>query len=104
ALVERMRTADLLVVATPVYFADLAESLRALLDRVRRTCMHEDGKRGFKDKPAVGICVAGGGGGGAPHCTESLERILRTLGLDVQDLVPVRRQNLALKCRTLRAA
>ena len=33
-LVERMREADAIVFATPVYFSDLSESLRAILDRL----------------------------------------------------------------------
>jgi hypothetical protein len=49
----------------------------------------------------VGICVAGGGGGGAPRCTVDLERVLLDCGLDVQDMIPTRRQNLELKLRVL---
>ena len=96
-LVERLRAADAAVFATPVYFSDLSESLRAFLDRLRRTCMHEVGKRFLAGKCAVGICVAGGGGGGAPACTVSLKKVLATCGFDVVDMVPVRRQNLEMK-------
>ena len=102
-LVDRLRAADVVAFATPVYFGDLAESLRAMFDRLRRTCMHEAGKRGLAGKPAVGLCVAGGGGGGAPACTVSLERVLATCGFDVVDMVPVRRQNLEAKLEILRA-
>ncbi len=96
--------ADVAVFATPVYFGDLSESLRAFLDRLRRTCMHETGKLAVCGKPAIGICVAGGGGGGAPHCTDSLTRVLSTCGFDCVDMFPVRRQNLEMKLATLRAA
>jgi len=102
-LVDRLRAADVVAFATPVYFSDLAECLRAMLDRLRRTCMHEAGKRGLAGKPAVGLCVAGGGGGGAPACTVSLERVLATCGFDVVDMVPARRQNLETKLDVLRA-
>lgn len=44
SLVEKMRTTDAFVVATPVYYSDLSESLRAFLDRLRRTCSHETGR------------------------------------------------------------
>ncbi len=94
SLVEGIRQAGAVAFCTPVYFSDLSESLRAFLDRLRRTCMHADGKSGIQGKHAVGICVAGGGGGGAPACTVSLEKVLATCGLDVVDMVPVRRQNL----------
>ena len=65
-------------------------------------CMHEDGRAGIPEKPAIGICVAGGGGGGAPECAVSLTRVLRTAGFDVLDMVLVRRQNRGHKLAVLR--
>ena len=103
-VVARVRAADALVVATPVYYSDLSESLRAFLDRLRRTCTHEAGRDSIAGKPAVGVCVAGGGGGGAPACCVSLERVLSTCGFDVVDMIPVRRQNLADKLERLEQA
>jgi multimeric flavodoxin WrbA len=103
SLVEQIRSSDAAVFATPVYFSDLSESMRAFLDRLRRVCRHENGKAGIQGKPAVGICVAGGGGGGAPACAVSLEKVLSTCGFDVVDIVPVRRQNLDLKLHVLEA-
>lgn len=101
-LVGRICEADAAVFATPVYFSDLSESLRAFLDRLRRITRHEAGKARIAGKRAVGICVAGGGGGGAPACTVSLEKVLGTAGFDVVDMVPARRQNLELKLKVLR--
>jgi multimeric flavodoxin WrbA len=100
-LVDQVRDADAVVFATPVYFGDLSESMRAFTDRLRRICFHAPDKGGMAGKPAIGVCVAGGGGGGAPSCAVSLERVLRTCGFDVVDLVPVRRQNLAMKLEIL---
>ena len=68
SVVDKVRKTDAVVFATPVYFSDLSESLRAFLDRLRRITRHKDGQRGISAKPAIGICVAGGGGGGAPAC------------------------------------
>jgi multimeric flavodoxin WrbA len=102
AIKDKIRAADLLVFATPVYYGDLAESLRGFLDRLRRTCTHEAGQPGIKGKPAVGLCVAGGGGGGAPWCCVSIERALASTGFDVIDLIPARRQNLAMKVQMLK--
>jgi multimeric flavodoxin WrbA len=102
AIVDRIAAADAVVFATPVYYSDLSESLRAFLDRLRRTCTHEAGKSKIAGKKAVGICVAGGGGGGAPTCTVSLEKVLGTCGFDVVDMIPVRRQNLDAKREILR--
>ena len=100
-IVDRLRAANVAVFATPVYFSDLSESLRAFLDRLRRTCMHKDGKVGIEGKPGIGICVAGGGGGGSPACCVSLEKVLTTCGFDVTDMIPVRRQNLDAKLKVL---
>jgi len=101
-LVDQIREADAVVFATPVYFSDLSESLRTFLDRLRRITRVEAVRRGIEGKLAAGICVAGGGGGGAPMCTVLLERTLATCGFDLVDLVPVRRQNLAMKLDVLR--
>lgn len=103
AIVDKIVSADAVAFSTPVYFGDLSESLRAFLDRLRRTCVNENGKAKVAGKKAVGICVAGGGGGGAPFCTFSLEKVLSTCGFDVVDMVPARRQNLEMKREVLRA-
>lgn len=104
SLVQQIREADCVAFATPVYFSDLSESLRAFLDRLRRTTRHEAGKAQITAKPAVGICVAGGGGGGAPSCTLILDRTLATCGFDVVDMIPARRQNLPMKLNVLKTA
>jgi multimeric flavodoxin WrbA len=101
ALVDEIRAGDAVMFATPVYWGDLSESMRAFTDRLRRVTRHDVGRAGIADKRAIGVCVAGGGGGGGPTCTVSLERVLRTCGFDVVDLVPARRQNLDLKCDVL---
>ena len=102
ALVDKIKSADAAVFATPVYFGDQSESIRAFLDRLRRTCMNESGKDGIKGTLAAGICVAGGGGGGAPACAVSVEKVLHTCGFDVVDMIPARRQNLEMKLDVLR--
>ncbi|MFP4055633.1 MAG: flavodoxin family protein [Candidatus Brocadiia bacterium] len=104
ALADQVASADAVVFATPVYFSDLSESLRAFLDRLRRTCTHPAGRERVEGKPAVGVCVAGGGGGGAPQCTASLSKVLGTCGFECADMVAVRRQNLEAKLPRLRAA
>ena len=101
-LVDQLRDAEAVVFATPVYFGDLSESMRAFLDRLRRITRHCEGKKGITGKSAVGVCVAGGGGGGAPACAVSMEKVLSTCGFEVFDMVPVRRQNLGMKKDVLR--
>ena len=104
AIVEKIRQADCVVFATPVYYSDLSESMKAFTDRLRRICTQEPGRAGIKGKPAVGLCVAGGGGGGASACCVSLERVMATSGFDVVDMLPARRQNLQAKLPRLELA
>lgn len=100
-LTERIRGADAVVFANPVYFSSLSESLRAFTDRLRRIHRHHPDKLAIEGKPAVGVCVAGGGGGGAPNCCVDLEYVLQRCGFDVVDMVPARRQNLDMKVDVL---
>ena len=101
-LVQKIRLANAVVFATPVYYGDLCESMRAMTDRLRRICTHSDGRNGIQDKPAIGLCVAGGGGGGSLTACISLERVLNGCGFEVLDMVPARRQNLKAKLNILR--
>jgi len=96
SLVESIRSADVIVFATPVYFHDLSESMRGFLDRLRRICSGNTDAQ-IRGKPAVGLCLAGGGGGGATSACVNLERILQQCGFDVVDMIPLRRQNLEAK-------
>ncbi len=100
-VVDQVAAADVVVFATPVYYGDLSESMRTFTDRLRRISTHEDGKAKLQGKIAVGLCVAGGRGGGSPHCCFTLDGVLRTCGFDVVDMLPVRRQNLEAKLAQL---
>jgi len=96
--------ADAAVFANPVYFGDLSESMRAFTDRLRRCnfmTMREKGKTKLF-KPVIGICMAGGGGGGTDTCGVSLKKVLTTCGFEVIDTIAVRRQNFDAKLETLR--
>jgi len=103
-LVEKIRAADAVVFATPVYYSDLSESLKAFADRLRRICTQAAGRVGIEKKPMVGVCVAGGGGGGAPQCCVHLAGVMGICGFDVVDTLPVRRQNLQEKLPALKQA
>ena len=110
-IVAKLSIADAVVFASPVYFYDLSESMRAFLDRLRRITPRPDPgpRRVFPmpgvsplmpppgATPAIGVCMAGGGGGGAPYCCVILERFLPECGFDVVDMIPIRRQNFEFK-------
>jgi multimeric flavodoxin WrbA len=104
SVAAKLAAADAVVFAGPVYFIDLSESLRAFLERLRRVKgPQKPGPGGFPraaspgDAPAVGLCLAGSGGGGAVTCCQILEKLMLECGFDVVDMIPVRRQNLEFK-------
>ena len=117
AVVTKLKAADVAVFASPVYFFDLTESLRAFLDRLRRITPRPGpgaaARRGQTlpgvspmmppagAAPAIGLCLAGGGGRGGPWCCVMLERMLPECGFDVVDMIPVNRQNLEFKLPVL---
>jgi multimeric flavodoxin WrbA len=108
---EKVKAADVVVFANPVYYGDLSESMRGFLDRYRRTRFSRrpptgQGAPGSPPfggggTPAIGLCYAGGSGNGTISCCANLERILQTCGFDVVDMIPARRQNLEVKLPVL---
>ena len=101
-LVKEVQASDLLVVVSPVYWGDLSECTRVFLDRLRRIGLHPHGKEGIAGKKAIGVCVAGGQGGGAPNCCDILQRILHHCDFDVIDMIPARKQNFEHKLDVLK--
>lgn len=112
AIVKKVKAADVVVFANPVYFGDLAESLNVFLERYRRIRFMlgmpmmpgMPGRPGMPPAgqgapaiPAIGICYAGGSGNGTVSCSFFLERILQMAGFDVVDMIPLRRQNFDMK-------
>lgn len=102
-LVDKLKSADIAVFASPVYFMDLSESLRGFLDRLRRISYQQE-DRPFEEKPAIGVCMAGSKGGGAPSACFYLENILQTIGFNTVDVIPVRRQNIGTRIPVLEKA
>ena len=113
SIVDKVKKADLVFFANPVYFGDLCESVRAFLDRYRRIRFRRPAPAqgaparapapaaapmgGAGGIPAVGYCFAGGSGNGTITAMYSLERALQTGGFDIVDMIPCRRQNLEIK-------
>jgi len=101
SIVDIIKASGAVVFVTPVYSGDMAESMRAFLDRLRRICFHQ--KRPIKGMPAVAFCVAGGSGRNAVSCCTGLEKYIVMCGFDLVDIIPVRRQNLDFKKPILEA-
>jgi multimeric flavodoxin WrbA len=111
SIVKKVRIADLIVFATPVYFHNLSESLKGFLDRLRRIefpkLLRLPGSvapapiLNGQGVPASGVCYAGGSGNGTTSCCLNPERTLQNCGFDVVDMIPVRRQNLEMNLALL---
>jgi NAD(P)H-dependent FMN reductase len=103
AIVGKIKAADVMVFASPVYFRDLSESMRGFLDRLRRirfmnvpppTPGHPANSA---NTPAIGLCYAGKSGFGTIGALANLEEMLQGCGFDMVDMIAVRRQNLEVK-------
>jgi len=84
------------VLVSPVYFGEPSEPFKAFLDRLRR-CEATRGNAGgersaLSGKPAVCVAAAGGSGHGTLECLAMMERALRSVGVDVVDVIPVTRR------------
>lgn len=100
---ETMRDAEALVLITPVYWHDLAEPLKLLLDRVRR-CDLRGGNHWLKGKKTLIAAVAKGTSNGIIHCLDNLGYTLNHLELDVRDRLPVTAFSRAYMLPALRGA
>jgi len=101
---ERMRGAAALVFSTPVYYGDFSESLKSLMDRLRRCEPPIAEGRKLAGKLTIGIAAAGGGGGGAPKTLEMFARYFSVIGLDKFDLMGVTQRSRPYMLDTAKAA
>lgn len=99
-LVDKIKESDMVVFATPVYFRDLTESMKGFLDRLRRISAFNQSEP-MKGILAVGLSMAGGGGGGSVQACLNLESTLQMCRFDVVDMIPIRRQNFEAKLPVL---
>jgi NAD(P)H-dependent FMN reductase len=102
SIVAKIDQADAVIFATPVYFNDICESMRGLLDRLRRVRFHrilsgQNAAPAGAGIPAVIYCYAGIRGLGAPACAVNMNGLLGMCGFDVVDVILARRQNLEMK-------
>ena len=87
AVYEKLKRADKIVWVTPVYWHDLAEPLKALLDRVRR--METRHNHALAGKPCLLIAAAGGSGNGAIRALLLLEETLKHMQMVPIDRLPI---------------
>ena len=102
AIRARMEAADVVIFATPVYWGETAEALKAFLDRMRRCTFNH--KEDAAKRQALLIASAGGTGNGLLTCLEQMDRFCRHLGMPIYDYFGVNRWNNDYKREAIRAA
>lgn len=104
-LQEALAEAEGIVLITPVYFGELAESMRAAFDRVRRCNFSFGAPAGrVNGTPFIAVAAAGGSGGGIATCLLSMEMLVRHMQGAVADLIGVTQRNRAYTIDHIRQA
>ena len=99
---ERITAADAIVFVTAVYWHDMTEYMKALLDRIRRCDAVHNGF--LKEKECLLAACAGGTGIDAVECLHSIEETIGYMGMKVCDRIPVNRYNKEYMLDTLEKA
>jgi multimeric flavodoxin WrbA len=96
---ESMKAADQLCFITPVYFGEMAESLKCFFDRLRRCeCdlpLHpRTGQQAaLSGKQILLVASPGGTGNGMLTCLEQMDRFCRHTGAVIFDYIGINRWN-----------
>lgn len=102
AIKARIQSSDAIILASPVYWGELSESLKCFIDRLRRC---EFGQTGIlSNKQVLLIAVPGGSGNGLLSCFEQMDRFCRHTGAVIFDYIGVNRWNSDYKRSAAKAA
>jgi multimeric flavodoxin WrbA len=93
-----VKNADQLCFITPVYWGEMAESIKCFFDRLRRceSAVFPDRKDPppvLLGKQALLIASPGGSGNGALSCLEQMDRFCRHTGAAIFDYISINRWN-----------
>jgi len=103
-LQQALAGADGLIIVSPVYYGELAESAKCAFDRLRR-CEATRGEQSvLNGMPVICIAAAGGSGGGITNCLTEMERLVQHLRGQIADLIGVTQRNRGYKLDTICAA
>ncbi len=86
---DAIAAADAVVLATPVYWGETAETLKSFMDRFRRC--HFGGEGALSGKQVLLFASPGGSGNGMLTCLEQLDRFCRHTGAVIFDYIGVNR-------------
>ena len=97
---KAVQAADMFCIITPVYFSEMAETLKCFLDRLRRceSAMLNPPRlpgreTALSGKQVLLIASPGGGGGGMLGCLVEMELFCRHTGANIFDYIGINRWN-----------
>lgn len=88
---DAFQRSEAFVLVTPVYWHDISENLKALLDRIRRCEPFHN--RFLEGKRCMLVACAGGTGNGVITCLSKLETTMRHMEILPLEMLPVIRLN-----------
>jgi multimeric flavodoxin WrbA len=88
---EMVRKADQLCFITPVYWGEMAESIKSFFDRLRRCEFGQNGA--LSGKQILLVASPGGTGNGMLSCLEQMDRFCRHTGAAIFDYIGINRWN-----------
>ncbi len=86
---EAFCRAEAIVLVTPVYWSDMSENLKSLLDRMRRCEPLQN--RYLNGKQCMLVACAGGSGNGTIQCLQHMEVTMGHMGVRALERIPVTR-------------
>jgi multimeric flavodoxin WrbA len=99
---NRISDSDAVIIASPVYWGEMSEVLKSLVDRLRRCQFGQAGV--LSGKQVLLIASPGGSGNGLLSCLEQMDRFCRHTGAVIFDYIGVNRWNNDYKGQTAKAA
>ena len=102
ATYQKLVQAESLVWITPVYWHDVSENLKRLLDRLRR-CETKH-THFLEQKKCLLAACAGGSGLGAIECLHTMEETIRHMKMTAVDRIPVNQFNRSYMLPALKQA
>ncbi len=104
ALQDRLREMDAYIFVTPVYWGEMAECAKSLLDRLRRCEAGKGEESLFFGKVFLSVAAAGGTGNGTLTCLAQMERTLRHMGAKPLDFIAIGRVSREYKLAAVEGA